>query len=851
MNHDRSNPTPTTASNADARVPDRPRQTTSKAALDIDGMTCAACAARIERTLAKKPGVAVARVNYATKVATIEFDPGAITTRDLIEAVDAAGYSAALPNAANTDQSSPLAPPIADSITIGRASVPTMANRLADTQSARTGETAPTLDQEPPGLRDRRALRNRMLVAAAFSIPLAIIAMSHGSIPAFNVPWINWVQLGLATPVVCWCGAGFFRSAWRSARHAGAGMDTLIALGSGTAYAYSLAATFFPDFFRVAAHAGHAVHVAAATTTPAPAPVYFEAAAIIILFILIGKFLEARATERTGDSIRELLSLQPQTACVERDNAEQRIPITALRIGDTVVIRPGERVPIDGVVLSGSSATDESMLTGESMPVDKSVGSQVLTGTMNTLGSLRVQTIKIGQETTLHRIVTLVREAQGGRAPIARFADRVGAVFVPIVLAIAAITFIAWYFLGGDDRTRIALITCVSVLIIACPCALGLATPTAIMVGTGRAAGRGILIRSAEALEAACRIRTIVLDKTGTITKGTPIVTDITPLAHLNAETILHLAASAERGSEHPLARAIVRAAHTRDIALVHAENFTAIPGGGIIAQLNSHRTISHANSSTITIGSAQLIHSRGIPTSAGDAEFARLAALGRTPMFIALDSTLVGVLAVADELRPESRDAVARLKSHGLAVIMASGDNEATARAVAAAVGIDHVHADMKPDDKAALIKSLQAAPFRTDSHPSRSHRRPLVAMLGDGINDAPALAQADVGFAVGSGTDAAIHSAGITLLRNDPRAAVEAIEISRATMRTIRQNLFCAFFYNVISIPIAAGVLYPATGWLLSPMLASAAMALSSVSVVTNSLRLRRAPTPRASFR
>jgi Cu+-exporting ATPase len=550
-------------------------------------------------------------------------------------------------------------------------------------------------------------------------------------------------------------------------------------------------------------------------------PVYYEAAAVIIVLILLGKYFEARATGRTSAAIKRLIGMQARTARVMRDGTEQDVPIESVIVGDRVLVRPGEKIPVDGNVESGQSAVDESMLTGESVPVEKAAGDSVFGATMNTTGALRLVATKVGADSALQQIVRLVQEAQGSKAPIARLADKISGVFVPIVIGIALVTFVVWWFASPvESRLSMALVTAVSVLIIACPCALGLATPTAIMVGTGRGAEKGILIKGGEALETAHKLTAIVLDKTGTITHGKPAVTDIIPApgGTLDERELLRLAASAEQHSEHPLAAAIVREATARGLSLAEPIGFQAVVGHGVEAQVDGH---------AVLVGKAALLAQRTIQSALAE-KAAALAAMGRTPMFVAVDSREAGIVAVADTVRPESKEAIATMHALGLRVVMMTGDNQRTAEAVASQVGVDVVFADVLPKDKADKVKALQA-----EGH--------VVGMVGDGINDAPALAQADVGLAVGTGTDVAMESADITLMRGDLRAVPQAIALSHATMRTIKQNLFWAFIYNVVGIPIAAGVLFPFTGWLLSPIIASAAMAFSSVSVVLNSLRLR----------
>jgi Cu+-exporting ATPase len=770
----------------------------ARADLSIEGMTCASCANRVEKRLAKQPGVESASVNFATKVATVTYDATATDPAQLAKAVDEIGYKAIVPAGFHAGHGGAAGDDHSAHMNVGDA--------------------------------EAKRILAKTIVGAALSLPVLVVAMSHGSIEAFNVPWINWLQFALTTPVMVWCGGQFFRSAWKGLKHASANMDTLVAMGAGAAYLYSLAATIWPGFFVGVAggtpHATAALH--AASTAPgdvskmAMVPVYYEAAAVIIVLILLGKYFEARATGRTTAAIKRLIGLQAKTARVLREGVERDVPIEDVVVGDRLLVRPGENIPVDGTVESGQSSVDESMLTGESVPVEKRAGDNVFGATMNTTGALRLVATKVGADTALHQIVRLVQEAQGSKAPIARLADTISGVFVPVVITIAFVTFVVWWFVAPvDTRLSMALVTAVSVLIIACPCALGLATPTAIMVGTGLGAERGILIKGGEALETAHKLTAIVLDKTGTITHGKPAVTDVITEAGagFDASELLRLAASVEQHSEHPLATAIVREAAAREARLVEPSQFQAVVGYGVEATVDGKRLL---------VGKEALLEHRGIAMSLG-AKGAELATLGRTPMFVAIDGREAGIVAVADTVRAESKEAIATMHGLGLRVVMMTGDNRRTAETVASLVGVDQVFAEVLPKDKADKVRALQDEGY-------------IVGMVGDGINDAPALAQADVGFAVGSGTDVAMEAADITLLRGDLRAVPEAIALSHATMRTIRQNLFWAFIYNVVGIPVAAGVLFPFTGWLLSPIIASAAMAFSSVSVVLNSLRLMR---------
>ena len=645
------------------------------------------------------------------------------------------------------------------------------------------GEDAGEDVEEQAREREYAALKRRLWLAAAFTAPVVVLGMWPG---LMHLAATSWIQLALTTPVVFYAGAPFYQGAWTALRHRSANMNTLIALGTGAAFLDSLVVTV---------RGGHEV--------------YYEAAAAIITLILFGRVLEARARGKASEAIRHLRELQPKTARVVRDGAEHDVPIEQVRVGDMVVVRPGEKIPVDGVVREGDSAVDESMLTGESMPVDKKTGDAVYGGTINRSGSLRFEARKVGRATALQQMIELVRQAQGSRAPVARLADVVSGYFTVGVLAIAVVTFLVWL---AFRPFPFALERFVAVLIIACPCALGLATPTAIMVGTGRGAERGILIKGGAALEAAYRIDTVILDKTGTITHGQPRVTDVMPLHEYAASEVLRMAASAERYSEHPVGRAIVEHAQALAIALEDPAGFRAVAGHGVAARVDGRN---------ITVGSSS--GPLELP------EIERLAAEGKTAVAVSVDGQPVGAIGIADTVKPEAAAAVRRLAEMGLEVWMITGDNRRTAENVARQVGIERVLAEVLPDAKVAEVRKLQAAGKK-------------VAMVGDGINDAPALAQAEVGIAIGTGTDIAKEAASITLMRGDLNGVADALDLARQTMRVIRQNLFWAFAYNTVGIPIAAGVLYPFTGWLLSPVLASAAMTLSSVTVVTNSLRLKR---------
>jgi len=642
--------------------------------------------------------------------------------------------------------------------------------------------------------KEYRALRRRFWVAAVLGVPVAILGMAHGG--------LNWIQLLLTAPVALYSGAPFYRAAWSALKRRTANMNTLVTLGAGSAFLYSTIVTIWP-------------------LGPHGSPVYFEAAAIIIALILLGRILESRAKGRASEAIRKLIGFEPKTARVLRGGVEIDIPIESVAIGDSVTVRPGEKIPVDGVVVNGESDVDESMLTGESLPVVKLPGAQVFSGTINVAGAFRFEARRVGKETTLQQIITLVKNAQSSRPPIARLADVVSGYFTVAVLAIAVVTFIVWFLVAPrETRLTMALVNFVSVLIIACPCAMGLATPTAVLVGTGRAAELGILIKNGEALETAQSIDTVVLDKTGTITQGAPRVSEASALNAFSEQDLLRFAAAAEQYSEHPIARALIQ--HVRDLGIPIEEStlFRSTAGNGVSARVAG---------SDVLVGSPHFLRDRQIDVDSAHAALERLTQAGSTPVMVAVDGLLAGVIAVSDAIKPDSEYAISRLRQMGLELWMITGDNRQAAEAIAGRVGIAHVMCEVPPAGKASAIQSLQ----------DRGRR---VAMVGDGVNDAPALAQANLGIAIGSGADVAIEASDITLLRGDLSGVEKALTLSRRTMRTIRQNLFWAFAYNALGIPIAAGVLYPFTGWLLSPVIASGAMALSSVSVISNSLRLRK---------
>jgi P-type Cu+ transporter len=732
----------------------------------VRGMHCAACVGRVERALSGVPGVEKAVVNLATEQASLAFDPSRADFKALQAAVAAAGYELAAPRSPE-----------------------------AGTMAADTGDA--------DRMREERRTRITFVTGAVLSLPILVGGMTE--LFPWAPPWLRnpWTLLLLATPVQFWVGWPFHRGFLHDLRYRTASMATLVSIGTSAAYFFSLAVTVAPHAFR---GLGHAM-------------TYYDVSAVVITLVVLGRWLEARARGRTSDAIRRLVSLAPRTARVLRDGADIDVPTEAVRVDELIRIRPGERLPVDGVVVEGASTVDESMLTGESVPVEKTTGASVAAGTVNRTGSFVFRATRVGSETTLARITRLVAEAQGSRAPIQRLADRVAAVFVPVVLVIAALTFIGWLTFGPEPRFLAALTTTVAVLVIACPCAMGLATPTAIMVGTGIGAEHGILIKSAQALELLHRVRTIVFDKTGTLTVGRPDITDVL-VDDVGVDDALGMAAAAEQGSEHPLGEAIVRHAKDRGVALPPIEAFETIPGQGIDALAPDGR---------ILLGNRALMDARGIDVAPWHARSDALAAQGKSVVYLAFAGRLIATIAAADTLKPEAPSVVAALRALGLEVVMLTGDNRRTAEAIARQAGIDRVLAEVLPEDKAREVAAL-----RTDDR--------LVAMVGDGINDAPALAQADVGIAMGSGTDVAIEAADVTLMRGDLRGVPAAVELSRRTIGIIKQNLVWAFGYNAILIPVAAGVLYPVWGVLLSPILAGAAMAFSSVSVVTNSLRLKR---------
>ncbi|MFZ3064854.1 MAG: heavy metal translocating P-type ATPase [Nitrospirota bacterium] len=737
-----------------------------KVILPIQGMTCASCVEKVERALNSAAGVIHASVNFATEKATVEYIAGEVTINELKKAVEAAGY------------------------------------KVLEVEA---GEDL-LEKEEKEKKRLYLLLRNKVIVSAALSL-----LIFTGSFPEWFpfIPKIlqnKFILLVLTLPVQFWAGWQFYRGAIAAARHLTTDMNTLIAVGTSAAFGYSVIATLFPNFFEARG---------------LKADLYFDTAAVIITLILLGRLLEMRAKGQTSEAIKKLIGLQAKTARIIRNGKEEDIPIEDVAVGDVVLVRPGEKIPVDGMIIEGYSAIDESMITGESIPVEKKKGDAAIGATINKTGSFKFQATKVGKETALAQIIKLVQEAQGSKPPIARLADVIASYFVPAVIIISVITFIVWYIFGPEPSFTYALLNFVAVLIIACPCALGLATPTSVMVGTGKGATNGILFRGGEALETAHKLNAIILDKTGTLTMGEPSVTDIVQSSEsgVRSEEVLKLAASAERGSEHPLGEAIVKKAKDLNIGLADAEQFNAIPGHGLEARIQGK---------DILLGNLKLMRDRGIKINGLEKEAERFSDEGKTPMFLSVDGKAEGIIAVADTLKPDSKNAVEALHRLGLEVIMITGDNKRTAEAIARQVGIERVLSEVLPEDKARHVKMLQAEGKR-------------VAMVGDGINDAPALAQADVGIAIGTGTDVAMEASDITLISGDLRGIVTAIALSKATIRNIKQNLFWAFFYNISLIPVAAGTLYPFLGVLLDPMIAAGAMGLSSVSVVSNALRLR----------
>ncbi len=842
---------------------------TQQIVLPIKGMTCASCVAHVEHGLKETAGVEKAVVNLATERATVQYDPEKATLPDMLWHVQDVGYdvltdkvelplqdatdSEQIANALKTvagvlnatvtpDRATIEIIPGAVTIRELRAAIEAAGAQVADDESG--AAIAEPVDREAEARkRELQRERTNLIVGIAFTVPLFLLAMAHDLLHSvwmtnsaltafFTSPYFYWLLLLLATPVQFYVGRAYHVGAWKAIRRFTANMDVLISIGTNAAYFYSVLVLIG---FALGINFGD--HV------------YFETAAVIITLIKVGKYLEARAKGETSAAIKNLMNLTPKTARVIRrdgssQNVESEIAVDAVRVGDVMLVRPGERVPVDGVLLTGASSVDESMLTGESVPVEKNIGDKVMGGTVNKTGAFTFEARKVGKETALAQIVKLVEEAQTSKAPIQKLADQISAVFVPIVLVIAALTFIVWLIFGPSPAFTFALTNAIAVLIIACPCALGLATPTAIMVSTGKGAELGVLIRSGEALETAHKLNTIVLDKTGTLTQGKPTVTDvvIAPTmrvphfemagivapsndGRMSQNELVRLVASAENFSEHPLGQAIVEYANAKGLSLAPVVDFGALAGHGIHARVDSRELI---------IGNDKLMVDQKISTIGLDKLAQKFADEGKTPMFVAVDGQAWGIIAVADTLKPEAREAVEALQKMGIDVYMLTGDNQRTAKAIAKQVGIENVLAQVLPEQKEQKVRALQAE--------MKGKEKRIVAMVGDGINDAPALAAADVGIALGTGTDVAMEAADITLMRGDLRGVVTAIQLSRATMRTIYANYFWAFAYNVAGIPLAAGLLYPFFSILLNPIIAAAAMAFSSIFVVTNSLRLRK---------
>jgi Cu+-exporting ATPase len=736
-----------------------PKEAPQRVDLAIEGMHCASCVRTIETALERVPGVSEALVNLGTGTARVAGE--GLDAGLLVAAVDATGYRA---------------------------------RPAADTSAH---------EEEKRDDKDLRDILRRTIVSAALTLPVLVIAMGD-----IRFPGRELVQFALTLPVYLWAGRPFLAGMVRTLEHRTANMDTLVGLGTTAAMLLSTAATLFPDSFAHAPRSG------------GMASVYFEAVGVIVTLLLLGRTLETRARRRASSAIRKLLDLAPKFARVVKDGVEQQLPVQDVVVGDRLRVKPGDAVPVDGRVLDGASSVDESMISGEPVPVAKAKGDRVIGATLNQEGVLEIEATAVGEAAALAQIVRLVAEAQAGKPPIQKLADRIAGVFVPIVLAIAALTWVAWYVLGPEPRLLLATVAFASVLIIACPCALGLATPTAVMVGTGRGARAGILFRNADALERARRVTAVLLDKTGTITEGKPRLTDRVRVGGASDEDLLGLAAALERGSAHPLAAALVAAAAERSLTIARVTKFTSKPGRGVVGRVARRQVV---------VGNEALFAEEGIDTSAVAEEAERFAREGKTTLLVAAGGKLLGLLAVADKPKPASRHAVERLKALDLDVAMLTGDQEASARAVAAEVGIDEVFAGVLPSEKVSRVRQMQS-------------RGQVVAMVGDGVNDAPALAAADLGIAIGAGADVAREAADVTLVGGSLESVADAVALSRAMFGTIKENLFFAFAYNVLGIPIAAGALYPWTGWMLSPMIASAAMAASSVSVVANSLRLAR---------
>jgi Cu+-exporting ATPase len=809
-----------------------------KASIHVTGMTCTTCAGTIKKGLSKTPGISQADVNFASEKASIEYDPTKVDLAKIKDTVSQLGYGVATRKSifpvngmtcatcvARVEEALSSVPGVI-SVSVNLASEKATVEYLEGTGLAdmrravkdagyELGPEAQALeDVTTAAQREIRFIRNRFIIAAILTA--SIMALSWG--PSFvGQSYLLWA---LATPVQFWAGLRFYRGAWGALKHKTSDMNTLIAVGTSVAYFYSMVVVLFPSLFATGVVEPH---------------LYFHTSAAIITLILLGRFLEARAKGQTSTAIKKLIGMQPKTALVIREGEQREIPVEEVQVSDLILVRPGERVPVDGIVRHGYSSVDESMITGESIPVEKKVSDEIIGATINKTGSLEIEATKVGKDTTLAHIVRMVEEAQGSKAPIQRLADVIASYFVPAVIGIAIVTFVVWYFVGPAPALTFAFLNFVAVLVIACPCALGLATPTAIMVGTGKGADYGILIRNGEALERAHQINTVLLDKTGTLTRGEPVVTDIISAHSFSQEEVLRLAASAEHSSEHPLGEAVVKAALENKLELSPSSDFHAIPGQGIEASVGGKK---------LFLGSLKLMEDRGLSLNGLEKEVAELLEGGKTVMFLGRDSQVAGIIALADTLKPGAKEALQALRKIGIETAMLTGDNRRTAEAIAREAGIDRVLAEVLPEHKAGEVKKLQ-------------EEGKVVAMVGDGINDAPALAQADIGIAIGTGTDVAVETGDITLISGDLTGVATAISLSKRTMRTIKQNLFWAFAYNTALIPIAAGVLYLVFGntgvpsglhfvlgeyGFLNPILAAAAMAASSITVVSNSLRLRR---------
>ena len=809
-----------------------------RASIHITGMTCTTCAATIEKGLSETPGVEQADVSFASEKASIKYDPTKVDLTKIKDTVSELGYKVATKKSifpvggmtcascvARVEEALSSVPGvISASVNLAseKATVEYLEGTgLADMRRAVKGagyELGPEVqaleDVTTAAQREIRFLRNRFIVA----VILASIIMILGFIPSFvSQPYLLWA---LATPVQFWAGLRFYRGAWGALKHKTSDMNTLIAVGTSVAYFYSLTAVIFPSIFATGMLEPH---------------LYFDTSAMIIALVLLGRFLEARARGQTSEALKKLIGMQPKIALVIREGEQREISVEDVRVGDPILVHPGERIPVDGIVRQGYSSVDESMITGESIPVEKKVDDEVIGATINKTGSFQFEATKVGKDTTLARIVRMVEEAQGSKAPIQRLVDVIASYFVPAVIGIAIVTFVIWYFVGPAPALTFALLNFVAVLVIACPCALGLATPTAIIVGTGKGAEHGILIRNGESLERAHQINTVLLDKTGTLTRGEPVVTDVVAASFSSPEQVIRLAASVEQRSEHPLGEAVVKAALDKELELSPSSDFNAIPGKGVEALVVGKKLL---------LGNLKFMEERGLSLHGLEKKATELLEQGKTVMFLGLDAQVAGIIALADTLKPGAKEALQTLSNMGIETAMLTGDNQRTAESIAREAGINRVLAEVLPEHKAGEVKKLQ-------------EEGKVVAMVGDGINDAPALAQADIGIAIGTGTDVAMETGDITLISGDLMGVVTGISLSKRTMRTIKQNLFWAFAYNTALIPVAAGVLYLVFGktgvpsglhfilgeyGFLNPMLAAAAMAASSITVVSNSLRLRR---------